>query len=153
MLTALDIQNKEFSKGIRGYNEEEVDVFLDEIIVDYQAMIEKNELLEQQIADLNAKLAEYKSTEGSVIKTLESAKSLMNDIAQSAEKRANMLIQNAEIEAANKLTQAEQDVKRLTSDKEKLESTVYSLKIRMKNILESELSRIELLDNDVLGDK
>ena len=32
MLTPADIHNKEFSRGFRGYNEEEVDDFLDEIV-------------------------------------------------------------------------------------------------------------------------
>lgn len=152
MLSALDIQNKEFSKGLRGYNEEEVDVFLDEIIVDYQSLLDTNAALNQQIEELNAKLSEYKSSEGAVIKTLESAKSIMNDISKSAEKRAEMLLKNAEMEAANKIMQADQDVKRLSSEKEKLESVVYSLKLRMKNILESELSRIDIIDKDVLGE-
>ena len=31
MLTPLDIQNKNFKHSIRGYNEEQVDDFLDEI--------------------------------------------------------------------------------------------------------------------------
>ena len=29
MITPMDIENKEFKKGFRGYNEEEVDEFLD----------------------------------------------------------------------------------------------------------------------------
>ena len=35
MITPLDIQNKEFSRAVRGYNQEEVDLFLDEIMADY----------------------------------------------------------------------------------------------------------------------
>lgn len=35
-LTALDIHNKEFSRTFRGYNEDEVNWFLDQIIKDYE---------------------------------------------------------------------------------------------------------------------
>jgi len=145
MLTALDIQNKEFSKGLRGYDEEEVDVFLDEIIVDYQKLLDEN-------AELKSKLGEVKSADGSVIKTLESAKALLNDISASAEKRANMIIQNAELEAQSKLGRIEDDLRNLQTKKNQLESDVYSLKIRLKNTLEAELERIELMDKDVLGE-
>jgi len=145
MLTALDIQNKEFSKGLRGYDEEEVDVFLDEIIVDYQKLLDEN-------AELKSKLGEVKSADGSVIKTLESAKAILNDISASAEKRANMIIQNAELEAQGKLGRIEDDLRNLQAKKNQLESDVYSLKIRLKNTLESELERIELMDKDVLGE-
>ena len=36
MITPLDIQNKEFNKSFRGYNSKNVDIFLDEIIDDYE---------------------------------------------------------------------------------------------------------------------
>jgi len=149
MLTALDIQNKEFSKSMRGYSEEEVDIFLDELIVDYQALIDRNKALEDQVSDLNQKLVEYKSTEGSVIKTLESAKALMKDISLSAEKRASMLIQNAEIEAANKLRQVDEDVRTLTAERAKIEASIVDLKLRLKKILEYELARVNEIDDSV----
>ena len=44
-LTPLDINNKEFSKGFRGYNEDEVNEFLDQIMKDYEILLgEKKEL-------------------------------------------------------------------------------------------------------------
>ena len=36
MLTPLDIQKKEFRRRLRGYSEEEVDEFLDQILEDYE---------------------------------------------------------------------------------------------------------------------
>lgn len=36
MITPADIQNKEFTKGFRGYDEEEVDMFLDLITLDLE---------------------------------------------------------------------------------------------------------------------
>lgn len=38
-LTPLDIHNKEFSRGFRGYDEDEVNEFLDQIIKDYEMLI------------------------------------------------------------------------------------------------------------------
>lgn len=37
-LTPLDIHNKEFSKGFRGYNEDEVNEFLDQIMKDLEIL-------------------------------------------------------------------------------------------------------------------
>lgn len=39
MITPLEIQNKEFRRGIRGYKEDEVDEFLDKIILDYEKLL------------------------------------------------------------------------------------------------------------------
>lgn len=40
-LTPLDIQNKNFSTKMRGYNQDEVDDFLDMIVRDYEDSIAK----------------------------------------------------------------------------------------------------------------
>ena len=41
MLTPADIHNKEFSRGFRGYSEEEVDDFLDEVIESVEEMTKR----------------------------------------------------------------------------------------------------------------
>lgn len=46
-LDAKTILEKEFKTGMRGYNQEEVDLFLDDVIQDYQ-------LLKKRIAELEA---------------------------------------------------------------------------------------------------
>lgn len=51
-LNAQEILNKEFKTGIRGYNQEEVDEFLDIIIQDYHAFNEKIKNLETEIKNL-----------------------------------------------------------------------------------------------------
>lgn len=40
-LTPLDIHNKEFSKGFRGYNEDEVNEFLDQIMKDLEILMKE----------------------------------------------------------------------------------------------------------------
>ena len=42
MITPADIEYKEFTKAVRGYKEEEVDEFLDLIIVDMENLIREN---------------------------------------------------------------------------------------------------------------
>ena len=51
MITPLDIQNKEFSRAVRGYNQEEVDLFLDEIMADYDKLISENQELKRQLEE------------------------------------------------------------------------------------------------------
>ncbi|EAG7471012.1 DivIVA domain-containing protein, partial [Listeria monocytogenes] len=40
-LSPLDIHNKEFTRGFRGYDEDEVNDFLDQIIKDYEQVIKE----------------------------------------------------------------------------------------------------------------
>lgn len=47
-LTANDILEKEFKKTMRGYNEAEVDAYLDIIIKDYEAFVQEIKRLKQE---------------------------------------------------------------------------------------------------------
>ena len=43
MITPMDIHNKTFSRGLRGYSQEEVDAFLEELSGDYERIGRKCE--------------------------------------------------------------------------------------------------------------
>ena len=45
MLTPLDIHNKEFKRSFRGYNEDEIDDFLDQVVNDYEKLFRENDNL------------------------------------------------------------------------------------------------------------
>lgn len=47
-LTTKEILNKDFKTGIRGYNQEEVDQFLDTVIQDYEALHNEIERLRNE---------------------------------------------------------------------------------------------------------
>ena len=57
-LTAKDILEKEFKVSMRGYNQDEVDQFLDMIIKDYEAFHQEMEELQQENMRLKRKVEE-----------------------------------------------------------------------------------------------
>ncbi|MEE2034427.1 DivIVA domain-containing protein, partial [Rhodococcus chondri] len=62
-LTPADVHNVAFSKppiGKRGYNEDEVDAFLDLVEQELTGLIEENADLRQRVAELDQELAEAK---------------------------------------------------------------------------------------------
>ena len=151
MITPQEIQEKEFDKAVRGYNAEQVDLFLDELTTDLEALIAEKDELAAKLEKANAKMEEYKSQEGAVIKTLESARALMNDISASAEKRADIIMKNAELDADQLLRSARDSVEKLKDEEKELSYRVSSLKNRLKNILQTELDRFEKVDLDIFG--
>lgn len=52
MLTPLDIHNKEFRRSFRGYNEDEIDDFLDQVVNDYEKLFRENDNLKEQVERL-----------------------------------------------------------------------------------------------------
>ncbi|MDD3350162.1 MAG: DivIVA domain-containing protein, partial [Eubacteriales bacterium] len=116
MISPLEIQNKEFNKAVRGYKEEEVDGFLDLITMDFEKLMEENQRLKEQLKSMTTELTRYKNSEGMVLETLEAAKSLMGDISTSAEKRAEILLKNAELDAELLTREARESVERLSEE-------------------------------------
>ena len=152
MITPQDIQSIEFEKAVRGYKEDQVDVFLDQLTTDYEAVLNENSALKQKISELSARLDDYHAQESAVLKTLESAKALMNDISVSAEKRANILLKNAELDAELKQRQANENLERLKQEESQLERRVASIRTRFKNILEAELERFDGLTEELFAE-
>ena len=88
MITPTDIENKEFRRVKKGFDPDEVDEFLDLIIVDMEKLIKENRRLQDELSKANNQVDKHMSSESSVYETLAAAKQLMNDIAASAERRA-----------------------------------------------------------------
>ena len=55
-LTPLDIHNKEFRRSIRGYNEEDVDVFLDQVAAEFERIFKENGELKEQVDGMRGKV-------------------------------------------------------------------------------------------------
>ena len=140
MITPYDIQEKEFSRGVRGYKEDEVDAFLDKIIVEMERLINENESLKGTINDMEKRFVESSDANGSVADTLKSAQNLMKDISASAEKRAGLIIKDAELEASNIRKEARQRASEIEEENTMLKRNFDAFKNRYRNLLESVLS-------------
>ena len=86
MIKPIDIQEKEFTKAVRGYKEDEVNEFLDEITIDLERILDELRQTKEENSRLVEELERHRSSEGTVLETLEAAKSLMADISASAER-------------------------------------------------------------------
>ena len=58
-ITPQEITDKEFSRKFRGYDQEEVDEFLDKIYIDYEELIRNKEETELYIKKLEERLFYY----------------------------------------------------------------------------------------------
>ena len=142
MLTPLDIENKRFSKTIKGYNVEEVDDFLDELTVEYEKLYKENAEFKTQIEQSKKDLEHYRSVEHTLQNTLVMAQTTAEDIKNMAHKQADQIIRDAQGEARrsiDELNKEEFDVKRRLEDV-KRQFDVY--KAKMEALL---ISQLELL--------
>lgn len=152
MITPLDIQNKEFARGVRGYKEEDVDSFLDLLTIDMEKIISENAGLKEAVRRLESELEKYRSSEMVVVETLEAAKGLMRDIAISSEKRAEVLLKNAELDAELITREAKESVERLNEESITLKHRFLNFRSKYKTLLETELERFDSFSNEVFSE-
>ena len=86
MITPVDIEQKEFTRGVRGYKEEEVDTFLNLIILEMENLIRTNRELSDENSKLKEELATSRNTESEVLETLETAKRLKSEISANVQR-------------------------------------------------------------------
>jgi cell division initiation protein len=153
MSTPLDIPNKVFSHGVRGYKEDEVDGFLDLITLDLEKILNENQKLKAQVKSMEKDLERYRKTENAVLETLEAAKALMGDISVSAEKRAEILLKNAELDAVLIQREAKESVEKLNEEISSLKNRFNIFRTRYKTLLESELEKFDTLSVELFADK
>lgn len=152
MIMPIDIDKKEFSRDKRGYNSREVDEFLDLIAVDYEKILNDNRSMAHKIKALEKQLQEAQKSDTAMIDTLETAKKLMADISASAERRAELMMRDAELESENMILDAKMTVKKLNEEHLTLINKVERLRGNYKTMLTSELEKLERDEYDLLRD-
>ena len=141
-ITPLDIRQKQFSTGFRGFNITEVDNFLEEVTSEMEALIRENESLKEQNAALEAQLVEFRQTEKSLRDTLMAAQKMSEDLRGAAERESRLKMKEAEMEAEKivrdariKLAKTEEDIAELNRIKERF-------RMKVRGIIEDHLKML-----------
>ena len=152
MLTPQEIQSMQFTKAMRGYKEDEVENFINMVTLDFDKLIKENAKLKNDVAALEVQLEKYRGAQNEVEKTMQQAQILMDDIAKSAEKRADILVRNAELEAETKMREAKDKIQRLEDENQHLQKRFIDFRDKYKRMLENELERFETTTDEIFPD-
>src|SRR6478609_8840140 len=95
-LTPLDIHNKEFTRAFRGYDEDEVNEFLDQVIKDYEAVLREKKDLFEQVANLEEKLDHFNNIEETLNKSILVAQEAAEELRRNAQKESQLIVKEAE---------------------------------------------------------
>lgn len=149
-ITAMDITNKEFKKGLRGYSTEEVDEFLDRIAEDYEALYKENSSMKEKTAALNDKIDHYAKMETTIQNTLLLAQNAADQSKGNAQKESEMIIKSANEAAQKILDKAQDDVVKINDDYEKLKQEFLKFRAKYKNFMNTQVEMFDLLEKDLM---
>ncbi len=145
-LTPLDIHNKEFGRAFRGYKEDEVDEFLDEIVKDMEGYIKENVRLKEEVDKNRANVDQYKKLEQTLNNTLLVAQETADEVKASAKKEADMIIRETEMKAEKIIDEAKEQAKKIAEQNEVVRLETELLKTRLRTLLQSQLDLLESKD-------
>ena len=147
MLRALDIQNKEFTKKLKGYDCDEVDNFLDEVIKDYDRLCKDNQALRDRLALVTKSLDSYKMIEDSLKKSLEVADRTAEDIRKNARTEAQIIINKAKLDASRLASQIDVEHERRRQEMIDIKSETEAYKTRIRGVCQGLIKMLDDMDD------
>lgn len=147
MITPMDIHNKTFSKGLRGYSEEEVNDFLRQIVTDYEQIYREHREMEEEMDQMKVKLSNYERISDTMTATLQLAKDTAENVKKNAKRNADILISNAKMEGDRQVKDAEDYRRRLAETMIHTEGNMKNYVSKIRKDLELALASINALEN------
>lgn len=137
-LTALEIKQQQFEKALRGYDQAEVQSYLNLLASEWEVMVGQVRELENQVSGFKDKLKHYERVEEALHETLQTAKSSAEEKLIGARKEAKNIVEKAELEAETIYQEAHRERWKVRQHTlqivEKREEMVQSLRSFLENI-------------------
>ena len=148
MITPLDIENKRFSKQMKGYNCDEVDDFLDELTLEYGKIYKENAELKSQREDLDDSVGKYKNIETSLQNTLVMAQKTADEIVDVAKKQAEQIVRDAEHQAKTVMDETNIEIINKQKEISNLKKDIEVYKAKMESLLIAQLEILKEIKED-----
>ncbi|NLW08072.1 MAG: DivIVA domain-containing protein [Clostridia bacterium] len=139
MLTPLDINKKEFSRSFRGYNCNEVDEFLEQVLRDYGQVYRENQELREKNLRLSEEIERYNKLENTIKQALVMAQQTADEMRQNAQREAEVIIKEAENKVKEMLHQAQVEVEKAERYYSDLQAKTAAFKMRFRSFLKAQL--------------
>ena len=149
MITPLDIQNKEFKKSVRGYNEAQVDAFLDQIMIDYEQLYKENLEMKEQLERDTKQVEKYQQMEDTLKETLVVAQATADELRSNALKKADLTVEEAELRAKEIIANAKGELERLKLKQDEMLQQLQIFKTRFRTLLQAQLDNMSIDTEDI----
>ena len=149
MITPIEIQNKEFRRTFRGYNEEEVDEFLKIITDDFQSLYRENMDLQEKVKLYQEQVSRYKSIEDTLNATLITAQSAAEDTCSAANKKAKIIVEEAQLQSKHIIDEANNRILELKKEYDDLVREFKVFRNKFKSLIKDQMDTIDEIFCDV----
>jgi cell division initiation protein len=147
-MSGLEIQLKEFSKTLRGYDVNEVKNFLDDVAKQIETLEFENRSLKDRIREKELGLMEYKEREGMLKETMVTAQKVTENIKKDANREAMQIITQAKINAEGMVREARQKMRQTIEEVNRLRKQKSEIASSLRSALESQLRMLKQFETE-----
>jgi len=143
-LTAMDVEQQEFTRKVRGYDTDEVKLFLKSVGEELARLNLENATVREEMGQLRERLEEYRQRERMLQDTLLTAQRMAEEHRENSRVESELLVKEARIKAERLLEQAQDQLATLESEiaQARLERDVFEN--RLRSAVQEHLSLLEL---------
>jgi len=142
-VSPIDMRQRRFATAMRGYDRQEVTVFLTEAALDYEGALRENDRLRQEIVKLKASLNQFRELEGGLKSMLVSAQKVADDMHENAVQEATRILTDAESraelttqKAQGKIDLAQREIDSLRMKRREVETSIEASISTLRSTLE-----------------
>ena len=147
----MDIHNKEFAVKMRGYDQDEVNDYLDQVIKEIEKITREKKELEKTLNFSEEKLTHYDNLQDSLNRSILVAQEAADRLKENTAKEAEVILREAENNADQLLRDAVEKARRIETETEELRQQSLVFRQRLQIMVESQLEMIKNSDwDDVL---
>ena len=139
-----------FHNAIMGYNKNEVNKFVSDVISEVEKMIAKSRQKDETIKLLNEQITRYKNMENTLNRVVLVAEEASHQIKKMARAEGDAIIEEAKKNASRIVNDALMKAEEAEKAAENLRRNIYNYKKRVKAIIEEQLEEIDHLDKEIL---
>ena len=152
IIAPLEIRQKTFLRGFRGYEKEEVDTFLNSLSQEWEKMIEANKDLKRKLEQAENESQKLKAVESSLFRTLKTAEDASSSIIAQAEQNAIQRIEQAEHLSQTIVSEANQKSDEIIAEAEmRSKSSLNNLDVKVST-LRIEVKELESLKTKFISE-
>jgi cell division initiation protein len=112
----IDVRRKEFNSSFRGYDQNQVDDFLDAVADEFERNYTENQRMREEVSSLRDRLQQFEDLEGSIRDALVHAEQASNDLRRAAAREAEGIKQSAQREADFTIREAQSRSHQMLAD-------------------------------------
>ena len=137
---------KKFSKEFNGYNKEEVNDFVNEVIMQTERLIKRLETQQKEINSLKKDIIHYKDIEKSLNLALTNAQEVGEHIRKVANNESNMIIEEAKRNASRIVNDALIRSEKIESKTQQAERNLRIFKNKLRSIVAAQLEVVDEIE-------